>query len=77
MKISQLKITQEIRIESKTDAVYLLSSQKHIDRFIANNGDVEIKFDSVSNIYRVPSFAKEITEYIKIKLAHCQQYSSN
>jgi hypothetical protein len=55
----------------------MLTTEKSKERYIAEYGDVVVEYDSEYKVWRVPSFAKEIAAYCKMKAAHCARYGSN
>ena len=67
MKISQVNIDSPIQVETQTDAYRVIRSEWHRGQFIAEYGDVEVEYDSVCQVYRVPNFAEIIADYVKVK----------
>jgi len=73
MKASEIKVEVDARIETKTDAYYMVESQTELDRYVAQYGDVDVEYDSDCRVYRVPTFkamqeaynAKVVSDYAR------------
>lgn len=75
--VSSIFASPRARIETKSDAHQMLTTEKSKERYMAEYGDVVVEYDSEYKVWRVPSFAKEIAAYCKMKAAHCARYGSN
>jgi|TARA_R110000765_G_C18631478_1_gene572981 hypothetical protein len=74
MKISQLLITDTIRVETQTDAIYLISSEAERFRYMVSFGDVRTVWDAEFGVFRVPAFATKIEKYTEKKMRDCARY---
>jgi hypothetical protein len=81
MKISELKLNSGRHyVQTKTDALRIVSNKFDVDRYIFNFGDVEIEQDSHSGLavsathWLVPEFADDIRVYTENKMVQCQRW---
>jgi len=77
MKASEINVTKDVRIETKTDAYRILGSPAELDRYVAQYGDVDVEYDSDCRVYRVPTFKAIRDAYIIVKAAACTRYGCN
>lgn len=70
----------EYYVESDTEALNIISTQKHVDLYIATYGNQEIKLErktenrdytKISYYYSVPSFAEKRRVYSEAKARDC------
>ena len=83
MKVSEIKLGKEIRVETTTDAINVWplntkgGQEWHRDNYIKNYGDVDVKYDAEYNVYQVPAFKEQQDKHSEAKAAHCARWGSN
>ena len=83
MKASEIKLGNEIRIETTNDAVNVWplntkgGQEWHRDNYIKWYGDVDVEYDEQFNVYRVPAFADKIKAYCDNKAEYCERWGSD
>lgn len=76
VRLLPLDRKNEIRIETKTDALSIIRSQWHADNYIEKHGDVTVQYCSEMNIWRVPEFAEAIQKYIAVSQKYFKKYGT-
>ena len=78
MKISQLYIGADttLRLETQTDALYLISSEAERARYMVAFGDVRTEYDAEYDVYRVAKVASQIEKYTEKKMIQIARWGS-
>ena len=83
IKVSEIKLGKEIRVETTTDAINVWplntkgGQEWHRDNYINNYGDVDVEYDAEDNTYHVPAFKEQRDRYCASKAEHCRRWGSN
>jgi len=83
MKVSEIKLGKEIRVETTTDAISVFplntkgGQEWHRSSYIKQYGDVDVEYNAEYNVYRVPAFKEQQDRYCENKAKHCQRWGSN
>ena len=74
MKVSDIEVGRHVRIETHSDAFRILYDENQRADYIAQYGNVEVKYDEVCRVYRVAEFAAIIQRYSEIKAIDCLRW---
>jgi hypothetical protein len=69
-------VVMYINVETTTDATQRLSDGWSLTSYIKQYGDVEVEYDALYKVYRVPAFKKQRDSYIAAKAEHCRRWGS-
>ena len=72
MQVSEIQIGPNVLVETKTDSCAVFCNEFTKQCFIQDFGDLEVKFDAKTNVYKVPLFTEIRAEYSKIKAEDCE-----
>jgi hypothetical protein len=61
-------------VETRTDAIQIISNDFQLRAYIEQYGDVEVEYDEDSNVWRVPEFAGVIARYSAAKQVECDRW---
>jgi hypothetical protein len=80
MRVSDLVVAVGMmnphRVETRSDALQIISNEFQVNSFIEQFGDVVIEFDENANVWRVPEFAGVIARHNEAKTRDCQRWGS-
>lgn len=78
MRVSDLVVAVGMmnphRVETRSDALQIISNEFQVNSFIDQFGDVVIEFDENANVWRVPEFAGVIARYSAAKQIECDRW---
>ena len=63
-----------IRIETRSDAIAIISNDFQLRSYIKEFGDVVVEFHGTCNVYTVPEFAAVIARYSAAKQIECDRW---
>ena len=69
IKVSEIVLPA--RIETRTDAYRCLHNEHQRENYVIVHGNVECKYDSRFDVYRVPALKEQIARYTAAKAADC------
>jgi hypothetical protein len=71
MQVSEIQIGPNVLVENHTDSHTVFCNEYSKQCFLEDFGDLEVKFDAKTNVYKVPLFTEIRAEYSKIKAEDC------
>lgn len=79
MRITDLNLNEQNRVETNTDAYSVISSEYQRDSYIDQYGNVEIVFDPEYNVYRAlcVKMHRQREKYLNAKLEDIRRYGTS
>jgi hypothetical protein len=79
MKITDLNLNEQNRVETNTDAYSVISNEYQRDSYIDQYGNVEIVFDPEYNVYRALCVKMHLQreKYLNAKLEDIRRYGTS
>ena len=78
MRVSDLVVAVGMmnphRVETRSDALQIISNEFQLASFIEQFGDVAVEFDKDANVWRVPEFSGVIARYSAAKQIECDRW---